>query len=98
MEYYQRGDLADWISRVAGRGEAINARNIWSIIDQLSLGLFRCHNGYNHPQDPVGPGNSDGIVVLHRDLKPENSMRPRLLIKLTKINIDIQYSSINLVL
>lgn len=76
MEYCAKGDLREYIIKTAKAGNTIPLVQIWSIIDQVGLALFRCHHGKNHPQDPAGryesrPGKH--IRVYHRDLKPANS-------------------------
>lgn len=77
MEYCERGDLANYIYQTGRGGRTIPLARIWSIIDQISLALFRCHHGQNHPQDPAGryvsPPGVVNIRVYHRDLKPANS-------------------------
>lgn len=76
MEFCEKGDLADYIHKTMVADNMVPLARIWSVIDQISLALYRCHNGQNHPQDPAGqyvspPGTVD-IRVYHRDIKPAN--------------------------
>lgn len=77
MEFCGGGDLAHYIYKVASEGGTIAPSRVWSMVDQISLALHRCHTGENHPQDPAGPYarplGAECIRVYHRDLKPANS-------------------------
>lgn len=76
MEYCPNGDLSTYIKKMINEGGRISEPTAWPILDQLSLALFRCHHGFNHPKDPAGryakPPGAATLRVLHRDLKPEN--------------------------
>jgi serine/threonine protein kinase len=81
MEYCPLGDLKHYINVFANRGKMIPEAKIWEILEQLTMALFRCHNGYNHHRDLAGKHGSalysDSPRFFHRDLKPENSKFPR---------------------
>lgn len=76
MEFCEKGDLADYIHKTMIADDSVPLARIWSIIDQIGLALYRCHNGQNHPQDPAGqyvsPPGATNIRVYHRDIKPAN--------------------------
>lgn len=76
MEFCEKGDLADYIHKTMVADDEVPLARIWSIINQIGLALYRCHNGQNHPQDPAGqyvsPPGTTNIRVYHRDIKPAN--------------------------
>ncbi|KAI5840761.1 kinase-like domain-containing protein [Morchella snyderi] len=82
MEYCPLGDLKHYINGFVSRGKMIPEVKIWEILEQLTMALFRCHNGYNHHRDLAGKHGSalysDSPRFFHRDLKPENSNTVKL--------------------
>ncbi|KAH8150613.1 uncharacterized protein LAJ45_05309 [Morchella importuna] len=60
MEYCPLGDLKQYISGFSNRGRLTPETKIWEILEQLTMALFRCHNGYNHHRDLAG---NHGIFI-----------------------------------
>lgn len=87
MEYCGGGDLAGVIRRLRQTdGVYYPEHEVWNVLTQLCLALYRCHYNKNAPPLPAailapnGRNNSlnndvnnpPTSFVLHRDIKPEN--------------------------
>ncbi|KAL7273604.1 G2-specific serine/threonine protein kinase [Rhizina undulata] len=76
MEYCGKGDLSKLIARCKNEGTLVPENVVWSILTQIILALYRCHNGVDPPKvgEPAlkSSHGEKGARVLHRDLKPEN--------------------------
>lgn len=85
MEYCGNGDLHDLIQTRKSSSPQVHfgEHTIWQIFSQLTLALYRCHNGVNPPplEDVTNPSTLGTAqmpsprlqnIVLHRDVKPQN--------------------------
>jgi serine/threonine protein kinase len=90
MEYCGGGDLGQVIDKYKERRELPPENFVWSILAQLILALYKCHNGVDPPEVGDNCFGLDGaakqaraarqptktFTVLHRDLKPDNGASP----------------------
>lgn len=78
MEYCSKGDLSQMIKYYKRQRKYVPESNVWRIMVQILMALFKCHYGRDLPKlqtvhDEIEePSKSKGNVVIHRDLKPGN--------------------------
>lgn len=87
MEHCGNGDLGDLIREYRDNHRLTNRRVpesiVWQIFCQISLALYRCHQGVDPPApEDVTKAPAQGVaqppqprparMVLHRDIKPQN--------------------------
>lgn len=83
MEYCGGGDLAGAIRRLKAEDIFYPEHEVWAVLSQLCLALYRCHYNTNAPPlpksllAPVSTASKEESAaptsfILHRDIKPEN--------------------------